>query len=851
MSSFLRRFLFDPGTSVLLNIESVNILDLDPPASIVGIGTGAVLLVGEFEDGPVNTVVEVTSPTDLVNTLGGFGYTYQGLVGNFPCAVARKADGTLLAENWNGNAFIQLNGKQFARLLLCRADTSVGSVSFSPLAFVAGASKFRYTLAPNQVLSLDVGAGFTSATFTATAATVTGAAATYAISAGDTVVLGYDGAPNFTTTFLASDTSVGTTVARINQYAGFAIAANAAGQIALTGIQKGNQAQVRVVSGSAGVLTALGLTAATTAGTGNVGDITAVTGGEVIAVVQAGIANTKVEVDQGGALRASNALTGATKYITVGTATTAADLGFVAGQMGTTLGVAQVLSSGGTQSMALNDTITLGFDTGVNFTTTFAGTENTPALVAAAINSAANATVAIADGTQIRLFGSTPGGQVRVVSALSFAVLSTKLGLAIGVTIGAGMPLGSIPAGTLVQVAGGQQYVTMQAVTFTGAGVTINAGNGATQPVVQPTFGPYPVRVRPAVDDGTGASALVSTVTVIPSAVGFASFSATNPLAINAALSEGAIDAAYAAALGSPTTDINSVARQVNILYCARQSNQVRRAIRANVLLASSSGCLGRVGVVRPPLGTAKALAQSSSAEPGVGAYRDQRVIYTWPQASSFVPLIARRGVAGGAGFTANGVVDLGADGFLASIMSQLPPEENPGQATPFAGGINGLESSTNAQGLQMQDYINMKAAGVCALRMADGAAIFQSGVTSVDPNVQPQLARISRRRMADFIQDTLALRSKAFGKKLSTNVRRKALKSETIAFMEQLLSRANPANQRIAGYTVDDRQNTPEGLGQGLYRIITNVRTLASLDSIVFESTVGEQVQVNEKLAA
>ncbi len=81
--------------------------------------------------------------------------------------------------------------------------------------------------------------------------------------------------------------------------------------------------------------------------------------------------------------------------------------------------------------------------------------------------------------------------------------------------------------------------------------------------------------------------------------------------------------------------------------------------------------------------------------------------------------------------------------------------------------------------------------------------------------------------------------------------MRRKALKTETIAFMEQLLSRANPANQRIAGYTVDDRQNTPDGLGSGLYKIITNVRTLASLDSIVFESTVGEQVQVQEKLAA
>jgi len=114
---------------------------------------------------------------------------------------------------------------------------------------------------------------------------------------------------------------------------------------------------------------------------------------------------------------------------------------------------------------------------------------------------------------------------------------------------------------------------------------------------------------------------------------------------------------------------------------------------------------------------------------------------------------------------------------------------------------------------------------------------------------VYPQLTRISRRRMADFMQDSMALRAKGYGKKLSTNVRRKALESEIRSFMEQLLGRANPANQRIAGYTVDTKSNTPDSLGQGLYRIVVKVRTLASLDSIVLETTVGEQVQVQEIL--
>jgi len=103
---------------------------------------------------------------------------------------------------------------------------------------------------------------------------------------------------------------------------------------------------------------------------------------------------------------------------------------------------------------------------------------------------------------------------------------------------------------------------------------------------------------------------------------------------------------------------------------------------------------------------------------------------------------------------------------------------------------------------------------------------------------------------MADFVQDTLALRMTAFGKKLSTQARRKAITAEIRQFLTDLLSKENPALQRIAGFTVDDKSgNTPTTLGQGLFRIIVKVRTLASLDAIVLQTTVGEQVQVNEVL--
>ncbi len=163
---------------------------------------------------------------------------------------------------------------------------------------------------------------------------------------------------------------------------------------------------------------------------------------------------------------------------------------------------------------------------------------------------------------------------------------------------------------------------------------------------------------------------------------------------------------------------------------------------------------------------------------------------------------------------------------------------------------MNGLETGPNVQGFDVNDYIAFKAAGIAAARIDNGVAIFQSGVTSVNPLVYPSLTRISRRRMADFIQDSIAIAAKAFGKKLSLQARRKALKGEIRSFLAGLLSKNNPGAQRINGYTVSDSDgNTDTTLSQGMYRITVNVQTIASLDSIVVQTTIGEDVDVTEVL--
>ena len=64
---------------------------------------------------------------------------------------------------------------------------------------------------------------------------------------------------------------------------------------------------------------------------------------------------------------------------------------------------------------------------------------------------------------------------------------------------------------------------------------------------------------------------------------------------------------------------------------------------------------------------------------------------------------------------------------------------------------------------------------------------------------------------------------------------------------MDGLLSPGNSAAQRIEGYKIDGTSgNTAETLALGIYRIILNVRTIASLDAIVLQTTIGESVDVS-----
>lgn len=727
-STYIRRFTEDPGLDVLLEIESVNVLDLEPETSISGSGTGTVCVVAEFEDGEFEKTVECSGVADLLKKYGGLGYTYGSARGNYPSAVSRKADARTDPEYWNGNGHIAINAKRFSRLMCCRVDTSVGLVYFTALAFTTGAAAFVYKLETGQTLTFEYDGTPVTTTFTGVAATITGSGGTFPtlFAGGETLTLGYDGVSDFQTTFLSTDQSVAQVVARINQFAGFTFATVSGGQIKLTGIQPGTGGQVRVVSGSTGVLTQLGLTAANTAGTGNVADINNVTTSEInTRVAAASTNNVKVRVDSQGRLRLVNVATPGTGTIQV-TGGTATALGF--------------------KNTALH---TAGDESGV------------------------------------------------------------------------------LPAGTRVSN-GGTYFVTMKSTT-------IVAGQQTA----------YGIKVRHAIDDGTGTGVSSGTVNVLVDVPDVGEFDVVNLTSLNAALTETQLDAAYVSALDH-TLGLNDITKEINIIMCARSSNTTRFALKQNAKTASDTGHLGRVGVVRAPMGSDKDAVTGSTTPWGVAATRFDRIIYCYPNAREYVPTIAAKGVKGGTGFTSDGVIDVGAEAFMCSILSQLNPEENPGQETPFLDGVKGIESKVvDTQTLDINDYKRFKAAGIAALRIDNGSVFFQSGVTSVDKDTQPGRVTIARRRMSDYIQDTLARRATIYGKKLMTVERRIAVITDVRTWLDSLVS--GPP-QRIDGFEMDAKTgNTQAAMGKGAFRVTIKVRTLSSFESIILATEIGEQVTIAE----
>ncbi len=322
------------------------------------------------------------------------------------------------------------------------------------------------------------------------------------------------------------------------------------------------------------------------------------------------------------------------------------------------------------------------------------------------------------------------------------------------------------------------------------------------------------------------------------------------------AVNSSALNTEYLAALDSTISE-ELPAREINIVVCSRKSRGIAAKLKTHVADASAVG-MGRCACVSPGLEDmgnvtyvlSEAAGTVTDATFGVGASdvgRDERLIYCWPGAKTSIPEAANLIMVTADGkTTTDGVLDTPSDEWMASVLSVLPPERNPGEATSYTskvlGNILGLQRDAPTMG--MNEYIALRKAGIAALRIDKRVGpVFQSGITT---SLTSSQKNINRRRMADYIQDSWASRAIQFSKQPLTNQLKGNIVAEMTAFLDELVSETNPAAQRISGYLMDEKSgNTPDLEAKGIWVLIAKVRTLATADFLVLQTEVGEGVVV------
>lgn len=834
--AFRRVFGTNPGDVVLSNIESVDVIDTPPPSLPLGAGVGAMLLVGEFERYPLEQPVEIFSSQDQTQKIGGLGF--ESVLSSYDGAVARQSGGN---ENWNGNGFIWLRNKRFSRLIVCRVDNSAGEVAFSRLpCLTGGAGPFAASDGDQITFDLTSGAATATATVNGAVAELDATGATYPIAGGLvglTIEIVNDQDDSQIVTF-GTEVALVDIVARINAVMARTIASDNAGQLRLSSVKAGSTGYIQAIGGTA--LSDLGLPTAVVQQVSTWTAVNATAGSYTLRTVL---------------LVQGQSTTFDATFTALGTesATELRDLALIA------LEAVQV--PGVTQAASGSDDITSTGDDNIVFTPTVndepAGGDITIAATTAPVVNAefgtgnvgnlASFTVTEAatfiDGESNISSEVDPDGNLRTCGTLTAGTGTIEA------VSGALVPILGYAVGTVVDAAAGED------VTIA-AGTIVEGTSPATRWVTMIDIetgaggGPFAVKVRPWEDTDVALANTAAEITNIISPLpdGFA---VTNAATVTR-LTGSQLDAAYTAALAA-TLDLNTPSADADFVAAARTSESIIAALKVNADTATQNGLAPRKALTRPPLGTTIANAQASTGV-GVANSRNERAQYAFPGVVTRIPEIQAVGSRGGTGFTDNGIIEVGADGFLASIVSILPPEENAGQnlgetnvrSVQFLALEDAYNKENGGIGLTINEYIAFKAAGITAPLIQGGVRQFQSDVTTVDPTANAQLADGSRRRLADFIIKSSQAIAQPFVKKLNTTKRRLALKSQLSAFLRGLESPDNEDLARIDSYDVQDVSSEAQR-ANGIQVFDERVKSFKAMLTIVLNVEVGATVVITE----
>jgi len=249
-------------------------------------------------------------------------------------------------------------------------------------------------------------------------------------------------------------------------------------------------------------------------------------------------------------------------------------------------------------------------------------------------------------------------------------------------------------------------------------------------------------------------------------------------------------------------------------------AERMSATIKAKVLTLSATA-VDRMYLIGPDSETVTV----SSAKTDAATYRSDRIIYCYNHSYTQDPDVGTE-------------LLVRPEPWMASILSQVDVDIHPGEedTKKYTAGIIRLYN----EALARQDYIDLKAAGICAMEKDEGFA-FVSGVTT---SLTSGKTEITRRRMTDYIQLSLAAELKFSVKKKNTQTRRLA----NAAMIKSFLNQLKKEERIVDSFSVDtEKLNTDISRAQGIEKILLRVKLLGHILHLVLETEIGTSVTITE----
>lgn len=185
---------------------------------------------------------------------------------------------------------------------------------------------------------------------------------------------------------------------------------------------------------------------------------------------------------------------------------------------------------------------------------------------------------------------------------------------------------------------------------------------------------------------------------------------------------------------------------------------------------------------------------------------------------------------------------------WVASIFSQVSPHIALSKTgnTKFLGGMTDLKFNESRAG-----FIALDAAGVMALENDPdiGFIVKNAIVTQI---VDSSKRSVLRRRMADFLTDSIALFLKNYQNDVNSQAKRDEVKAQILDFDTRLVrDKILPGDQDVKSgkpLLVDtDSLNTDAVIALGQFKILYKRRIFSSMRYIILQAEIGESVVVTE----